>query len=203
MFNVVKLMLCIMLSIFVCRLDFSILILLYLQMSEQNDYDNDVLTLDDDIDFNALLNPDTRNSTANHWKIVARPAKVQQQEDAPKPILRLTPHTAPTLTQPAIINGREITNLQLIKATTTIQEVCDRAENCYQKFITKEGTILYFDRELISKIDFEGCRKRRCDKTLNLPGNFQVRLRVAKNGQITLIKYHRRGQSKYNSNYPY
>lgn len=187
-----------------CNLKRLLVTLVYLQMSGQDEYDNDILVLNEEVNLDTP--PSSGSTTANespakNWKIVAQPPRAPPP-DVVLPVLRLTPHTAPTLGQPAIINGRAVTDLKIIKPSTTIQEVREREENTYQKFVTREGAVLYLERHTISKIDFEACKNKRWDKTINL-GQFQVRLRVMKNGSIMFRNYHRRGQSKYNSNYPY
>lgn len=173
-------------------------------MSGQDEYDNDILTLQEDVDFAtpaSLSNTNASEAPMKNWKIVPQPPRTPPP-GVVTPILRMTPHTVPTLKQPAIINGRAINNLQLIKPSTNVKEVREREENTHQKFVTQDGVVLYLERHVVKKIDFESCKKRRWDKTINL-GKFQVRLRVKNDGSIMLRNYHRRGQSKYNSEHPY
>lgn len=161
-------------------------------MSGEREYEADLLTLQEDINFD-----EPTQSSSNEPQVEVNADQVVG------PILRLTRHTMPTLREPAIINGKPVAELKRLRATTTLVELKMREANSYQRFDTREGTILYLEREAIQKIDFEGCIKRKWAKTINLTHEFQAKLRVFKDGRILFIKYHRRGQSKINSVHPY
>lgn len=173
-------------------------------MSWQAEYEADLLTLQEDVDLDSPANSQTKQpkiapeiQTINQTGL---PIKIKFNQTTP--IFRLTPHTLPTLTQPAIINGKPVSDLTTLKATTNILEVRMRGENSYQRFITKEGTSIYLHRNVIKKIKFEENIKRRWDKTINLSQRYQVRLRVTKNGCIMFHHYHKRGQSKFKTAQP-
>lgn len=171
----------------------SITNIILLQMSGQAEYDEDLLTLQEEVDIES--SPHSGNSMSITRPITPEPSKPT--------VFRLTPHTMPTLSEPAIINGRAVTDLTTIRVTTNISEVRMRAENMYQRFVTREGHHIYLQRHVVNRIDFEGCIKRKWDKTITVSREFQVRLRVNKDGRIIFHHYHRRGQSKFNSNYPF
>lgn len=159
-------------------------------MSGQCEYEADLLTLQEEINFDEPTNYNEQHEEVNVNPVVG-------------PILRLTRHTMPTLKEPAIINGKPVNNLKHLRPTTTLAELKMREANSYQRFDTREGAILYLERDAINKIDFVGCLKRKWAKTINLTHEFQAKLRVFKDGRILFLKYHRRGQSKINSVHPY
>lgn len=108
--------------------------------------------------------------------------------------------TAPVLEKPAIINGRFTYNLAVLKPTTTLQELTERAQNCFQRFVTREGEDLFLPRSVFQRIDFHGVRDRkRKEKTVNLPNRYQVRLQVKADGRIVFHHHHKRGISKINN----
>lgn len=165
-------------------------------MFNQTEYDKDLLTLQEDFDFDSSPRASAPDSIYERIKVPIK-VKTSQSSSMSTPILRLTPHTLPVLTKPAIINGKPVTDLKRLKPTNTIVEVRMRENNSHQRFITKEGTSIYLERDTIRKINFEENMKRRWDKTINLSQKHQARLRVYKDGRILFHHYHRRGQSKF------
>lgn len=175
-------------------------------MSTQEDYDNDILTLEEDINFNSpqpINNGEIDVLTGLIKK--PKPANIpiinspEGNNTIPVPPPRLTPHTKPVLQQPGIANGRQIHDLNLLKVTTTLDELRRRSDNSHQCFITRENIRIYFDQTVLNRIKFEEIRKTRRDKTINLPERYQARLRVTKDGKILFHDYHKRGLKKRNA----
>lgn len=164
-------------------------------MACQRDYEDDVLVLQEEITFTS---PKEKASTSTNTRWQIKPSTKSNSEEVPnKPVIRrLTPHTKPTLQQPAIINGKLVTNLDLLKVTNTMEELKSRQSNSYQRFLTRDGDTLYLNQTILSRIKFEDIKKKRRDQTINLPERFQARLRVKPDGTILFHHYHKRGMRK-------
>lgn len=111
--------------------------------------------------------------------------------------LRITPQTKPQLDQPAIINGRQVSKLEMLKPTTNLQELKSRMDNEYQRFVTRERINIYLERKIINRIRFEEIQKKKGrEHTINFPEQFQARLKVKANGEIIFHHYHKRNSKK-------
>lgn len=110
---------------------------------------------------------------------------------------QITPHTHPILQEPVTINGSQISNIQRLRPTTTVQEVEMRRNNSIQKFITREGVELFLPQNVLNKINFREIQSRKNrTKTINLPNRYQAQLRVRADGQLMFYHYHKRGLAK-------
>lgn len=161
-----------------------------------NFMEEDILYIDEVVQFTPPASPKVT------WKIKPKqpevPINEDDQEQKPKPIPRLTPQTKPKLTQPAIINGKLVTNLEVLSPTTTLSELRMRQANSYQRFHTRKGEDIYLDRDIINRIKFEEIQQKKGrEQTINLPSQHQVRLKVKMNGDIVFHHYRRRGISKF------
>lgn len=157
---------------------------------------DDVLHIDEVVELTPPGSPTPR------WTIKSKPSAEEEERfrnlRRPKPIPRLTPQTKPTLRQPAIINGRQVSTVEQIKLTTTLQELRQRQQNSYQKFMTREGEIIFLEKAIIDRINFEYIQtKKGREHTINLPQRHLVRLKVKVSGEIVFHHYRRRGCSKF------
>lgn len=181
------------------------------------DYDEDVLILQEKIFFSMGDEPDPEfyadpvpRATTNapdkrHLATTSQPTSRTSQTTNPKHnskehiismLKDTTRHTTPTLSQPAMINGAPETSLQLLRPTTTLSELRMRMDNTHQKFITREGIDIYLTQDVLKRINFEAIGKTKKDKTITLPGRYQVRLKVKPDGRILFFSYHKRGVVK-------
>lgn len=160
----------------------------------------DILYIDEEVDLFPPANLKIKwnvKPKCDPEKLAPGPS-FSHQSGKPKRPPRLTPHTLPTLKQPALINNREVTNLKLLKPTTTLEELNKRKSNTYQRFPTRDGEDIYLEQRVINRIKFEEIQQKKGrEHTVNLPERFQVRIKVKLNGDIIFHHYHKRGISKY------
>lgn len=170
----------------------------HLQDAISDSSDDDVLYIDEVVQ---LTPPENCNC---NWKIKPKPKPIaesttktnqtsQNQKKRAPPPRRLTPQTKPTLTEPAMINGRLVTNLESLSYTTSLQELRMRQTNTYQKFRVRGNNDIYLDQTIINRIKFEEIQEKKGhEHTVNFPQRYQARLKVKANGDIIFHHYHRR-----------
>lgn len=117
--------------------------------------------------------------------LTGRPTTVEAKPVTPQPIT----------SKDVLINGRYISNWSLLKTSNNVSVIMDRIENDVQKFMTKEGEIIYIAKHILKRIDFTKlmtAKWKKRDFTVNLPDRFQVKLRVGSDGNVSWRQHKRK-----------
>lgn len=99
--------------------------------------------------------------------------------------------------RPATINGASLNNLKRLRPSETVAEIKMRIENDVQKFVTREGEDIFLPRKILKRIDFDRIKKSKSrDFKINLPGGYEVRVRIYKDDRVKFFRYGQRKTKK-------